>query len=283
MTRWRTELTRKLLIVLITLGVAYLVVMIALLIKEPDLVFAAERSRDELDTRLDPGWRVARLQASDDVRVEAIVATPARDPRGTVLYLHGNATSIWSSQVRRKLRMYQRMGYRVVAVEYRGFGRAEGTPTEAGLIADGLAAARFAEDSLGVRAEELIVHGMSLGTGVATAIAAQRAPRLLILDGAFASLPEIAAELYPLFPFASLLKNRFDNRSRLDSVHVPVLHVHAANDEVVPYRHGAALAEDTKAPHVLLTTNGGHVAGAFADTQRFGAVLDSLLGGRPAP
>lgn len=283
MTHWRTKLTRKLLIVLIALGIGYLVVMIVLLIQEPDVVFAAERSRDEMDTRLEPGWRVAQLQASDDVHVEAIVATPERDPRGTVLYLHGNATSIWSSQIRRKLRMYQRMGYRVVAVEYRGFGRAEGTPTEEGLIADGLAAARFAEDSLGVRAEELIIHGMSLGTGVAAAIAARRAPKLLILDGAFASLPEIARELYPLFPFASLLKNRFDTRGRLDSVHAPVLHVHATNDEVVPYHHGVELAAANRAPHVLMTTTGGHVEGAFADTQRFAAVLDSLLTARPAP
>lgn len=283
MTHWRTELTRKLLVALIALGIGYLVVMIVLLIKEPDIVFAAEQSREEMDTRLETGWRVAQLQASDDVHVEAIVATPERDPRGTVLYLHGNATSIWSPQIRRKLRTYQRMGYRVVAVEYRGFGRAEGTPTEAGLIDDGLAAARFAEDSLGVPAQQLIIHGMSLGTGVAAAIAARRSPKLLILDGAFTSLPEIAREIFPFFPFASLLKNRFDTRRRLDSIHAPILHVHASNDEVVPYHHGAELAAATKSPHALLTTNGGHIEGAFADTQRFGALLDSLLTRAPVP
>lgn len=281
--RWRTELPRKLLIALIALGIGYLIVMIVLLIKEPDMVFAADASRAEMDTRLERGWRVAQLQARDDVHVEAIVATPEAAPRGTVLYLHGNATSIWSSQIRRKLRTYQRMGYRVVAVEYRGFGRTEGTPTEEGLIADGLAAATFAEDSLGVPAGELIIHGMSLGTGVAAAVAARRSPKLLILDGAFTSIPAVARELFPLFPFAWLLRNRFDTRGRLDSVRAPVLHVHAANDEVVPYHHGAELAAATRAPHVLMTTHGGHVEGAFADTQRFGAVLDSLLTARPVP
>ena len=271
------ELRARLLIGTGVIALFYLVVVVTLLVRESSLVYATEWSRRDLVVRPGPGQRVVALRTPDGLALDAVLAEPAGVPKATVLYLHGNASSIWSEQIRGKLHAYQRLGYRVLSVDYRGYGRSEGSPSEPGLITDALTAARWIEDSLQVLPDRLVVHGMSLGSGVAAAVAVQRPPRLLILDGAYTSLPDVAADAYPWVPVRWLMRNRFDTIARLDSIQAPVLHVHARNDAVVPFRFGAALASAGTMPRAFLATDGGHVAGAFAETARFAAVLDSML------
>jgi hypothetical protein len=259
------------------IALLYVVMTAALLGNEGSLVYAEQWSHDQLDTSLANGWRRVRVPVEGERWSDGIAAEPNGAPRATVLYLHGNAASIWSGQVRDKLVQYQRLGYRVLAVDYRGYGFTPGSPSERGLVDDGLAAARFTEDSLGVPPGSLVIHGMSLGSGVASAIAVARPPRLLILDGAFTSLPDVAAEAYPMIPARWLMRNRFPTLARLDSLQSPILIVHAMNDEVIPFHFGERLARATHTPTWFLPTHGGHVAGAFGDPARFGAVLESIL------
>jgi uncharacterized protein len=256
---------------------AYLGVVILLLVRENEMVYQAAYSRREVDTTLLPGWRRLTLTTSDDHRLDAILASPADTPKGTVLYFHGNAASIWSGQVREKLAHYQHLGYRVLATDYRGYGVNDGSPSERGVAEDAVAAVRFATDSLRMPAESLIYHGMSLGSGVAAGLAVQHPPRLLILDGAYTSLPDVAAEQYSWVPVRLLMRNRFPTLARLDSISSPVLIVHAVNDDVIPFDHSERLAAATKSPTWVLRTVGGHVNGAFADPERFGWALEGIL------
>jgi uncharacterized protein len=256
---------------------AYVVVVVLLLFRENEMVYQAAYSRREVDTTLARGWQRLALTANDGQRLDAILALPAAAPRATVLYFHGNAASIWSGQVREKLAHYQLLGYRVLATDYRGYGVNDGTPNERAVGEDARAAARFAIDSLQVPAESLIYHGMSLGSGVAAALAVRHPPRLLILDGAYTSLPDVAAEQYPWVPVRLLMRNRFPTLARLDSISSPVLIVHAVNDDVIPFDHSERLAAATKSPTWVLRTVGGHVNGAFADPQRFGWALEGIL------
>lgn len=258
-------------------AVLYVAMTAALLANEGSLVYAEKWSHGGPTDRLDPEQRVVTLTTSDSIRLDAILAEPRSAPKATILYLHGNATSIWSEQIRGKLSAYQLLGYRVLVIDYRGYGRSEGTPSEPGLIRDAIAGAQWLADSLRVAPDQLVIHGMSLGSGVAAALAVRRPPRLLILDGAYTSLPDVAGDAYPWIPVHLLMRNHFNTLARLDSITAPILHVHARNDEVIPYRFGEQLATAGTMPKVLLTTEGGHVAGAFAEAARFGATLDSML------
>ena len=262
-------------LVLVTCGYIGLVLLLAF--QEQDQVYAAQWSRSGLDTTLARGWRRVRLTTTDGLKLDAVIAAPAGVPRATVLYLHGNAASIWSGQVREKLRAYQELGYRVLALDYRGYGYNEGSPSEAGLYLDALTGARFAEESLGIAPSALVIHGMSLGSGVAAAVAVARPPRLLILDGAYTSLPDIAADHYPWIPARLLMRNRYPTLARLDSLRSPVLIVHAVDDVIIPFKFGERLAAATRTPTWFLPTTGGHVAGAFADVTRFGWMLEGIL------
>jgi pimeloyl-ACP methyl ester carboxylesterase len=255
----------------------YLIPVGVLLLRENGLVYQAEMSRRDMDTTLAGGWRRVLLHANDGTPLDALLASPDAPARATVIYFHGNAASIWSGQVRNKLVRYQRLGYRVLALDYRGYGINPGSPNEARALLDAEAAVAFALDSLHIPADSLILHGMSLGSGIAAAMAVLHPPRLLILDGAYTSLPDVAAEAFPFIPVRLLMRNRFNTLARLDSIRAPILVVHAVNDEVIPFHFGETLAASTHSPTWFLRTAGGHVAGAFADPGRFGWTIEGIL------
>jgi hypothetical protein len=134
----------------------YLIAVAFLLIQERGLVYAARWSHSGLDTLLLPGWRRATIFAQDGTRLDAVVVTPVAPPRATVMYLHGNAASIWSAQVRDKLRAYQQLDTRcspsITAAMERGRPRNGGWCPMGSLDL-------FAEDSLGVEPGALLIHG----------------------------------------------------------------------------------------------------------------------------
>lgn len=255
----------------------WVVIVGVLLVQEDTLVYQAGWSRVGVDTTLAPGWRRVRVPTTDGLTLDAVLAAPEGRHRLTVLYFHGNAASIWSGQLRDKLRGYQRLGFQVLAIDYRGYAFNDGAPTERGVHDDGLAAWRFAVDSLRVPPDRLILHGMSLGSGVAAAVAVAHPPRLLILDGAYTSMPDVAAAAYPFVPARLLMRNRFPTLARLDSLRSPVLIVHALNDEVIPYDNGLRLYAAAREPKYFLQMSRGHVEGAFGDPAAFGGMLDSIL------
>ncbi len=264
----------------VALGVVatiYLGLVAILLSRESGMVYAPEYSRRGMDTTVAERWERITVPTTDGLRLDGVVASPVSAPRATVIYFHGNAASIWSGQVRDKLIAYQRLGYRVVAVDYRGYGRNSGSPNESGLMRDGEAAIRYAVEALHVPRDSLILHGMSLGSGLAAAMAVRHPPRLLILDGAYTSLPDVAAEGFSWVPVHLLMRNRFNTLVRLDSIRAPILVVHAVNDEVIPFHFGETLAASTHSPTWFLRTGGGHVAGAFADPEQFGWTLEGIL------
>ena len=258
-------------------GLCWTVIVGVLLVQEDTIVYQAGWSRVGTDTTLMAGWKRVRIPNSEGPALDAVVATPRGAPRATVLYFHGNAASIWSGQVREKVVAYQRLGYRVVAADYRGYGCNDGAPSEAGLLADAGAVWAYTRDSLEVPAGSIVLHGMSLGSGVAAALAVIHPPRLLILDGAYTSMPDIAAEEYPFVPARLLMRNRYPTLARLDSLRSPLLIVHAENDEVIPFAHGERLFAAAREPKAFVVMDRGHVAGAFGDLRRFGGVLDSML------
>jgi len=259
------------------LGVLWVVICGVLLAQEDTIVYQVQWSRQALDTTLAPGWRRVSIPTTDGLTLDGVVASPRGAAKGTVLYFHGNAASIWSGQLHDKLLGYQQLGFRVLAFDYRGYGFNAGTPSERGLRDDGLAAWAFLIDSLRIPADSRLLHGMSLGSGVAAAVAVVHPPRLLILDGAYTSMPDVAAEQYPFIPTRILMRNVYPTLARLDSIHAPVLIVHATNDAVIPIRNGERLFAAAREPKHFLPMSRGHVAGAFGDPGRFGALLDSIL------
>ena len=165
---------------------------------------------------------------------------PARRQAGVVVVLHGNAGN--RAGPYGKFRDLHAWGYGLLLADYRGYGGNPGAPSETGLIAD----ARSVLDWLagqGVPAGRVVLYGESLGSGVATALAAERSVAGVVLEAPFTSIAELAQQQYWYVPARRLVRDPFDSRARIGQVDAPILILHGELDPTVPVAHGAALAE----------------------------------------
>lgn len=198
------------------------------------------------------------LRTADGIRLHGWFVT-ARNARGVVLFFHGNAGNI--SHRLDSLRIFHQLGYSTLIIDYRGYGLSEGKPTEPGTYRDAEAAWQYLVEQRGELPDRIVVFGRSLGAAVAAYVAERYRPRALIVESAFTSVPDMAAELYPVFPVRLLARLRYDTRARLAGVNCPVLVVHSPDDEIIPYSHGRELFAAAREPKQMLVLRGGHNEG----------------------
>lgn len=183
---------------------------------------------------------------------------PARGP-GTVLLFHGNAGNI--SHRLDYLRMFNQLDHSVLIVDYRGFGRSTGSPSEEGTYRDASAAWRWLTQTRKLRPQDIVIAGESLGGAVASWLAAQHPPRALMLMSTFTSVPDLGAQIYPWLPVRLISRYSYDSVANLRKIRAPVLIAHSRDDEIVPFTHGKALFEAATEPKQFLELRGGHNSG----------------------
>lgn len=205
------------------------------------------------------------LTAPDGARVMAWFAPP-QPGQPTILYFHGNAGALDSRAER--IAFYMSQGFGVFIMTYRGFPGSTGAPSEAANVADG----KLAYDALtgfGVAAEDIVVYGESIGTGIATQIAASRPVGGLVLDAPYTSMVELAALHYPLLalPGRLFMRDRYETRRYIASVTAPILIIHGEADGIIPVAMGRELHGLATGPKTIRTFPGaGH-----ADHAAFGS------------
>lgn len=174
-----------------------------------------------------------------------------------ILHFHGNAGNI-SHRLDLIKRLVQKE-VQIFIIDYRGFGRSEGRPSERGVYLDGLAAYDYLVQREGIPAEDIVLHGHSLGAAVAVEVALKRAVKSVILESAFTSTRGMAKTL-PLFAlFAPVLPAHYNNLEKLTRLSVPILIVHGDQDETVPFLMGERLFAAASEPKEFLRVPGaGH-------------------------
>ncbi|HYJ81008.1 MAG TPA: alpha/beta hydrolase [Longimicrobiaceae bacterium] len=204
----------------------------------------------------------------------AAVWLPNPEARYAVLFSHGNAEDIGDDLP--FLAAMRDAGFSVFAYDYRGYGLSTGRPSERRSYRDGAAAYRHLTGVLGVPPQRVIVHGRSLGGGVAAALASREPVAGLVLESTFTSVFGVSPGVR-LFPF-----DRFRSQARLARVQAPVLVIHGTRDDIVPFRHGERLFRAAREPrHRLWVEGAGHndlssVAGAsyWTALRGFAAAID---------
>lgn len=186
---------------------------------------------------------VEEVQLATSVgRIEAFFMAPADQgdagPHPVIIFAHGNAEliEVWPGP----LSSFRELGLSVLIVEYPGYGRSPGTPSQRAIMETMVAAHDWLVARADVDEKRIVAMGRSLGSGPAVGLAGARSVAALILQSPFKSVAAMAAERFFLPGF--LVRDRFDNRSVLRTYDGPVLVLHGTRDPVVPYSHGAALA-----------------------------------------
>jgi pimeloyl-ACP methyl ester carboxylesterase len=162
-------------------------------------------------------------------------------------------------------------------VDYRGYGRSTGKPSEAGTYRDALAAWEYLLRERRLAADKVVIMGRSLGGGVATWLAGRVAARALILESTFTSLPEVAQRLYPYVPVRWLASNRYDNLARVPRVTIPGLIIHSRDDELIPLSHGKQLFQRYGGDKEFLEIYGRHADGYLASGEVYTAGIGKFL------
>jgi len=145
-------------------------------------------------------------------------------------------------------------GSAVLVLDYRGYGKSEGRPSETGFYTD--AEAAYAELlRLGYTPDRILVHGESLGTAVAVDLAARLPCRAVILESPPMSVSKMAGSVVPIL--GPLLVRGFDTYRKIPHVHVPLLIMQGDADEIVPFSHGQAIFERANNPKRFWRIPGG--------------------------
>lgn len=177
-------------------------------------------------------------------------------PKAHALVLHGNAGNV--TLMADSLRVLNhRHGVSALAIDYRGYGRSEGTPTEAGVLQDARAARKWLAMKEGIAESDVVLMGQSLGGGVAIDLAAKDGCRGLVVAGTFTSIPDVAQHHISWLPMRWLLSSKMDSLNKIKDYQGPLLLAHGDADEVVPYQQGVRLYEAAPGPKQMITNYGG--------------------------
>ena len=207
-----------------------------------------------------------------------IAAPDATAP--AILFLHGNGWNIGDSAY--NTARLRRMGYSVLAIDYRGYGRSQGGfPSEASVVED--AQRGWLElKALVPDVRRRFVYGHSLGGAIAIELMARMHDAAgLIVESSFTSMRDLAAEQHGLgwLPLGALLTQRFDSLARVGQVGVPVLLIHGEADDVVPASMSRRLHEAAQAPKFIeLIPGAGHSSIAVVAWERYRRVVQEFIG-----
>lgn len=208
----------------------------------------------ELGRPMEEVW----VTTSDDVRLHGWyfpAAEVAAHHHRVWLLLHGNAGNISHRLLHADLLLQTGAG--AFLIDYRGYGRSQGRPSETGTYLDAEAAYDWLRER-GYTPENILVVGESLGGGVASELALRREIGGLVLLSSFTSVPDLGAELFPWLPVRWLGSIQYDTQSRLPDLSTPVLIVHGRQDSLVRFHHAEANYRAAREPKRLVSLRGDH-------------------------
>jgi fermentation-respiration switch protein FrsA (DUF1100 family) len=235
---------------------AFILVVLGLLFFENSLIFFPTKGQ----VGKSPGEDVF-LTASDGVRIYGWYVTNPQATQ-TLLWFHGNAGNL--EDRRDWLEGLRRLPANVLIIDYRGYGRSEGQPDEAGVYRDARAAYDWLLREKGVSPEHVVIFGESLGGAVAAELATQVKCGGLILESTFTNAGDMSRLVVPLIPMRWFIRSRFDTLAKVAAIPVPKLILHARDDEVIPFAMGERLCAAARPPKECHWFDRGGHNGIFA-------------------
>jgi len=231
-----------------TFLIAYVIALLLIRFLEPHFLFFPT-----YPDRLGGDWNPRALQrqevwfnASDGTKLYGWWI-PADNAKFTFLAFHGNAGNIAD-----RTYLYEFLRgtpANVFAVEYRGYGRSDGKPSEAGLYQDAEAALKYLLEVNHIERKQIIVLGQSLGTAVAAHVASRNKIGGLILEAPFPSASAVALRAFWFLPGISLLVySQLDTEKRIKEIDAPLLVIHCEQDPVIPLQFGQKVYEAAHSP-----------------------------------
>ena len=260
-------------VLLAVLFAGYLLIMALAYFFQERLIFLPQKLDRDHIFRFNQKFEERFIEMQDGKMLHGLLFT-TEDPKGIILYLHGNAGSLdgWGGVAP----TFTNLGYDTFVPDYRGYGKSEGAiGGEAQLYDDMQRVYDHLKNEY--NEEEIIVLGHSVGSGMAAKLAADNSPKFLILQAPFYSLKDLARNTPPLNIFPSFLfKYKFEVGEYLKQAKMQVVLLHGNEDEVIYYGSSLKLQQQFKPGDTLITLHGfGH--NNFIDSPRYREEMEKIL------
>ncbi|EZH75820.1 hydrolase [Aquimarina atlantica] len=214
----------------------YCILLILLYFFQEKIIFQPEKLSEDFIFQFEHPFEEFFLETNDNSRLNAIRFV-TKDPKGVMLYFHGNKGSLkrWG-----KIAMFfAYKKYDVIIMDYRGYGKSTGKISEQKLYEDAqlfynYALERYPED-------QITIYGRSIGTGIAVKVASDNRPNHLILETPYYSMKDVAESWLPFFPTNILLQYKIPSHEFIQNVICDITIYHGTDDKVVPYASGELL------------------------------------------
>jgi fermentation-respiration switch protein FrsA (DUF1100 family) len=242
----KTSLRRLATVAFTTVAAVYLGVVVLLASLENRFVYHPVKAAEHWEPPPVPDIEEIELASADGNRLGAWWL-PCPGSERSLLYMHGNAGNLshrGSSIV--KLRKW--LDVSVLIVDYPGYGKSSGAPSEAGCYAAGDAGYEYLVSQKKCDPKKLILYGGSLGGAVAIDLATRKPHWAVVVDKTFTSAPDIGGDMYPWIPVRWIMRNRFHNIDKVRTLHTPIFISHGDRDRVIPFEHGEALFRAANEP-----------------------------------
>jgi fermentation-respiration switch protein FrsA (DUF1100 family) len=263
---------------LITLLGTYVGIALVLMFFENALVYHPTPATVDWEPPASPDVRDVMLTMTGGGEIHSWWL-PCPDSSGALLYLHGNAGNL-SHRGPTILELRNALRLSVLIIDYPGFGKSPGVPSEEGCYRAGDAAYDWLTGEQKIDPRQVVLFGKSLGGGVATDLASRKEHRALALVKTYTTLPDVGSSIYPWLPVRLMMRNRFDSLSRIAACRRPVFVAHGTADEVIPFALGKRLYEAANEPKEFLAMPGHMHNDPFP--LEFYAGLKAFLGKHPA-
>lgn len=245
------------------LAIAYLAICVVLFFAQSRLIFVPSsqdyKNLAALNLPYQEVWLPVSIKNGKVKRIHGWWI-PHDRPLATLLYLHGNGGNI---SVEVKAKRFYEMGFSVLLIDYRGYGRSQGSfPSEKTVYQDAQVAWDYLVKERQISPQKIVVYGHSLGGAIAINLASQT-PDLagLIVSSTFTSMQQMAAQdwRFRLFPIAQILTQKFDSIEKVRSLKMPTLFIHGMADLLVPVSMAQTLYDAAPQPkQLLLIPHTGH-------------------------
>lgn len=241
-----------------TIVVVYLVILIFVYFMQQKLVYFPSHTVAMTPGNLNLDFEDLYLTTDDGIRINAWYV-PADSARATLILCHGNGGNI--SHRLETIELFNQLNLSVLIFDYRGYGKSEGKTTEYGTYKDAEAAWDYLINQKNIPQEKIIVFGRSLGGAVASWLAREKKPGVLIIESSFTSIPDIAAKLYPYLPVRLISRFDYNSGEYIKDVQSPILFIHSPDDDLIAYELGTKLFERANEPKEFLKISGSHNEG----------------------
>ncbi len=230
-----------------------------------------------------PHYDDLTIRTPDDIKLHAVFI-PSPGPRAdiTLLYFHGQSSNIGTTWDRAEF-LYP-LGYNLVIIDPRGYGKSPGTPSEAGLRIDERAVLAFIAGRSDVDARRLVYYGRSLGGALAIDLASTHAPAVLVTESTFTSVGALVRDgTYADLPGSFVAKSTWDSVGKMRAITAPYLVLHGTADTYVRVSYATDLiAAHTGRHQLVLVPGAGHgnlpqIMGPIAYRKALAAFIEAAI------